>query len=129
MSGLNPSPSSAALRRGHLLPEGEAGLASGRPNGPARSVRARRAGSATRPYRDAARSKWRSDRGDARRRRGRPHVLVGMALELLEIVPEHLDQPPGGFAEFALVPPGAHRIENVRLDARHLLRHRKAEMR
>src|SRR5271166_1920819 len=70
-----------------------------------------------------------SDQGDARRWSGVADVLVGVDFELLEIVAEHLDQTARRFGEFALAAPSLDRIEDVRLDAGHLVRHGEAEMR
>src|ERR1700728_5287674 len=66
---------------------------------------------------------------NARRRAGGADALVGVSLEPLEIVAEHLHQPPRDLGEFALIAPGLDRIEDVRLDAWNLRRHGEAEMR
>ena len=66
---------------------------------------------------------------NARRRAGGADALVGVSLEPLEIVAEHLHQTPRNFRELALVAPGLDRLENVRLDAGNLLRHGETEVR
>src|SRR3984957_17512978 len=65
---------------------------------------------------------------NARRRPGGADAFVGVSLEALEIVAEHLHHAPRHFGEFCLAAPGLDRFENVRLDARHLRRHGEAKI-
>ena len=66
---------------------------------------------------------------DARRRTGGADAFVGVSLEPLEIVAEHLHHAPRHFGEFSLAAPSLDRFENVRLDAGHLRWHGEAEIR
>ena len=56
-------------------------------------------------------------------------MFVGVLFESFEIVTEHLHETARDFGEFTFVAPGPDRIENMRLDARRLRRHREAEVR
>jgi len=56
------------------------------------------------------------------------HERVDVALEGDEVLLEHGDQLAGGLIELALVLPGLLRIEQMRLDAGELGRHRKTEI-
>src|ERR1700751_6435309 len=69
-----------------------------------------------------------SGQRNSRRRASGANPLVGVSLESLEIVAEHLHQAACDFSEFGLVAPGLDRFENMRLDARNLRRHRKPEV-
>jgi hypothetical protein len=70
-----------------------------------------------------------SSQRDARRRAGGADALVGVSLEPLEIVAEHLHHTARHFGEFSLAAPSLDRFENVRLDARHLRWHGEAKIR
>src|SRR5215813_9832931 len=61
--------------------------------------------------------------------RGGLHVGVDVLLVLDEILLEHAHEVARRFVEFRLVLPGLERIEQVRLDALKLGRHREAEIR
>ncbi len=74
------------------------------------------------------RSKVVSLRRDAHLGRGRAHVGVDVLLVLGEVLLEHAHELARGLVEGGFVLPGLHRIEEVRLDARHRGRHREAEI-
>src|SRR5262249_8166655 len=71
----------------------------------------------------------RSLRRNAYLGRGRAHVGVHVLLELHEVLLEHGDELARRLIELELVLPGLLRIEQMRLDAGQLRRHREAEVR
>jgi hypothetical protein len=62
-------------------------------------------------------------------RPGGANALIGVSLEPLEIIAEHLHHAPRHFCEFSLAAPSLDRFENVRLDAGRLRRHGEAKVR